>query len=248
MTAFAAQTGIAATASRVGVAVRAEALSKEMDGRSILHELEFEITAGSYVSLIGANGAGKTTLLHLLAMLTTASSGQLHLFGEPVRRNVAALRARIGLIGHQAMVYRDLSAWENLMFFGRLYGLKQPAKRATELLQMVQLADRAEDAPKTFSRGMLQRLAIARALMHDPDLLLADEPFSGLDVPSVTQLEGLLAQLHAAGKTIVLTNHDIAQSLRLAERVIVMRRGRIVRDQPTRHSDVAVITRELSQT
>jgi heme exporter protein A len=143
------------------------------------------------------------------------------------------LRAKIGLIAHTSMLYRDLSAKENLLFFAKLYEVKEPEDRVVRMLRMVGLTDRANDPVKNFSRGMTQRASIARALLHDPELILADEPFAGLDAPSTTALEGLLSRLNAVGKTIVLVNHDIEQTLRLAERAIVLRQGKIALDQPT---------------
>src|SRR5690606_28172389 len=142
----------------------------------------------------------------------------------------ATLRARIGMIGHQPMLYRDLSAHENLVFFGKLYGVADPAGRAAALLQRGGLADRAGDPVRSFSRGMTQRLAIARALVHDPQLLLADEPFAGLDVPSTRDVEQFLLQLVAEGRTVIFSNHAVPQSLALAQRVVVLRRGRVVLD------------------
>jgi heme exporter protein A len=144
-----------------------------------------------------------------------------------------ALRQRIGLIGHQPMLYRDLSADENLSFFAKLYGIANPDAKVAQMLQVTGLGDRAGEPVRNFSRGMVQRVAIARALLHDPELLLADEPFDGLDAPSADSLERLLAELGETGKTIVLVNHDIEQSLRLADRAIVLRGGRVVVDQPT---------------
>jgi ABC-type multidrug transport system ATPase subunit len=132
------------------------------------------------------------------------------------------------------MLYRDLSARENLEFFGRLYGIPDPRGRAEELLDAVGLLDRADDPVRGYSRGMTQRAAIARALVHDPSLLLADEPFDGLDAPSAAALEQLLSDLHADGRTLILANHDIIQSLRLARRAIVLNRGRVVVDEPSR--------------
>lgn len=227
-------------------AVRATGLCKLMDDRPVLSDIDLEITPGSYVGLLGANGAGKSTLLKILATLLPATSGELQLFGQTVSRSSVAIRAKIGLIGHQPMLYRDLTLRENLMFFGRLYGLRNVVERSDELLEVVSLADRANDAVRTFSRGMTQRASIARALMHAPELLLADEPFAGLDAPSTVVLEGLLNRLHSAGKTIVLVNHDIAQTLSVAGRVIVLRAGRLAIDRPARHLDAATVLREVS--
>lgn len=222
-----------ATPAAAPAAIAARGLRKVIDERPILHDLALDIPRGAFVALLGANGAGKSTLLKLLATLTTPTAGELTLLGLPVKSNAAKVRGRIGLIGHQSMLYHDLSARENLVFFGKLYGIKNPAARADHLLDSLGLLHRANDPVKAFSRGMTQRVAIARALVHDPELVLADEPFAGLDAPSAAVLESVLAQLHRAGKTIVLANHDIAQSLRLSRHAVVLRRGRKVIDAPS---------------
>jgi ABC-type multidrug transport system ATPase subunit len=226
-------------------AVLADALGKEIDDRSILRQISFRIEPGEFIALLGANGAGKSTLLKLLATLTSASEGQLRLFGREAGPSVAAVRDRLGMIGHGAMLYRDLTLRENLVFFGRLYGVKSAGDRAEELLERVGLAHRADDAVKTLSRGMMQRVSIARAVMHDPALLLADEPFAGLDAPSSRIVEQMLAGLHDAGKTVILANHDIGQSLRLAQRALVLRRGRLVIDSPSDELDVERVLEEV---
>ncbi len=234
-----------AVADTVSPAVRMRGLSKRYDERWVLRDITLDVPTGSYLALLGANGAGKSTLLHTLAMLSPATRGELSLFGESATRPSPTLRARLGMIGHQPMLYRDLSAVENLVFFGKLYGVSRPKQRAIDMLERVGLADRAQSVVKTFSRGMVQRLSIARALMHAPELLLADEPFSGLDVPSVQAVSALLAELHADGKTVILTNHDVRQSLELAQRVVVLGRGRVVSDRPVRDADVDDVTREV---
>lgn len=220
------------------LAVKASGVGKSIDQRAILHGIELAIARGEFVALLGANGAGKSTLLKMLSTLTTPTSGTLELLGIATSHAAAKVRAKIGLIGHQSMLYHDLSARENLEFFGKLYGVAAPRARARELLGTLGLAERAGDPVKAFSRGMAQRVSIARALMHDPDLLLADEPFAGLDAPSTAMLERVLTALHASGKTIVLANHDIAQSLRLSQRAIVLRRGEKVIDAPACELDV----------
>jgi heme exporter protein A len=208
-------------------------LSKSIDDRPILRNLALAIEPGQFLAVLGANGTGKSTLLKILSTLMPPSSGELRLFGERAAATSVALRRRIGLIGHQSMLYRDLSAAENLAFFAKLYGVADAPARARQMLDMIGLSARGDDPVKNFSRGMVQRVAIARALLHDPDLLLADEPFDGLDAPSVESLERLLGQLNEAGKTIVMANHDIEQSLNIADHAIVLRGGRIVLDQPT---------------
>ncbi len=224
----------------------ADHLGKTIDDRRILHRLSFEVPAGGFITLLGANGAGKTTLLRVLATLVPRSHGELKLFGTSVGTDTPHIRGRIGLIGHAPMLYRDLTARENLIFFARLYRVPNPGARADELLRYIKLHTRANDAVKTFSRGMVQRVAIARALLHDPELLLADEPFAGLDAPSTALLERMLRTLQGEGKTIVLANHDLRQSLELADRAIVLRRGHIIIDQPTAQLDVAAVLSEVS--
>lgn len=214
-------------ASAAAPIVQAEGLSKVIDERPILNGLSFEIAPGTLVALLGANGAGKSTLLKIIGTLTPPTDGVLKLFGRETRHDDPGVRSRLGMIAHGAMLYRDLTARENLLFFGRLYDVSAVEARAEELLDMVNLVSRADDAVKTFSRGMTQRLSIARALMHDPDLLLADEPFSGLDAPSRATLEQLLTDIRNQGKSIILANHDVTQSVMLADRVIVLRRGGI---------------------
>ena len=226
-------------------AIAASDLYKSMDDRPILRAINLQVARGEFVALLGANGAGKSTLLKILATLSGPDGGELSLFGQSVRDNPISLRARIGLIGHQAMLYRDLSARENLELFGKLYGVRAAGQRAAQMLETVGLSDRADDPVKAFSRGMMQRVAIARALMHDPELILADEPFSGLDNPSCQTVERLLHMLHQDGRTIVLVNHDIPQSLQLAQRVVVLHQGQMVLDQSCSKVDAAMVLAEV---
>jgi ABC-type multidrug transport system ATPase subunit len=212
--------------------IQTSRLSKLIDDRSVLRDLDLRIDSGEYVGILGANGAGKSTLLKILATLMPPTSGDLALFGKKVTRDSTSVRAQIGMIGHQSMLYRDLTARENLVFFAKLYGIESPEDRAIRLLDVVGMRDRANDPVKSYSRGMTQRVAIARALLPDPQLILADEPFDGLDAPSANSLEQLLSDLNLAGKTIVLVNHDIEQTLRIAERALVLREGRVALDQP----------------
>jgi heme exporter protein A len=207
-------------------------LTKSIDERLVLRQIDLEIESGAYIALLGANGAGKSTLLKIIATLIPLTSGEVNLFGLPLTGNGVELRNRIGFISHASMLYRDLTAKENLEFYAKLYGLENPQARARQMLEMAGLWNRANDPVKSFSRGMVQRAAIARALLHDPQLVLADEPFSGLDAPSIESLEQLFADLNSAGKTIILVNHGIEQCLRLAERAVILRGGRVVVNEP----------------
>lgn len=235
-------------ASDSSTAVRTCRLSVRLDDRPILHDINLDIPAGRTVALLGANGAGKTSLLRILAALTPASKGELFLFGHRTDPTTTKMRSRIGIIAHQPMLYRDLSARENLEFFGKLYAVGNPCARSAEVLKLVGLSHRADEPVKKLSRGMTRRVAIARALMHDPALLLGDEPFDGLDAPSGRTLEALLGRLGADGKTVIFSNHNISQSLALADTAIVLRYGRVVLDQPTGELDVDTITRETAGT
>lgn len=226
--------------------VAAAELCLSIDETPILQDVSFEIPRGASVALLGANGAGKSSLLRVFATLTPPSGGRLELFGQAVRDHAAAVRARTGVIAHQPMLYRDLTVRENLEFFARLYGVAAPARRAVEMLELVGLAHRADQAVKALSRGMTHRVAIARSLVHGPDLLLADEPFDGLDVPSVGALQTVLTHLHEEGGTLIVANHDIAQSLALADRVVVLRCGRVVVDAPAGGLTAADVLAEVA--
>ena len=219
-------------------AVHARAIGRAVSGRRILREVSFEIAPASFVSLLGPNGAGKSTLIHIVSSLLPPTEGGLSIFGLDPRHAAPEARAKIGVIGHSTMLYRDLSALENLSFFGSLYGVPDPRERALELLGLVGLLERANDQVKTLSRGMTQRVAIARALMHDPELLLAD-------VPCTRMLSEILLDLHASGKTVVLATHDVGQCLALSQRALVLRAGRLVIDELTGALDEATVVEEL---
>ncbi|MCC6679654.1 MAG: ABC transporter ATP-binding protein, partial [Phycisphaeraceae bacterium] len=231
--------------ARASHIVRALGLTRRFDERAVLNGVSFELKEGEYLCLLGANGAGKSTLLNILATLNSPDEGQLYLFDRLVRRGDAQLRRHLGMIAHQAMLYRDLSAIENLRLFARLYGIAHVEDRCRQMLDMVKLADRADDPVRAFSRGMIQRLSIARAMVHDPKLLLADEPFTGLDLRSTRIVEQLLAQWNAVGKTLVLVNHDIDQSLALSNRVIVLRAGKLAMDASTAQVDRDTVEQEV---
>ena len=229
-------------------AVSGDGLCVEIDGRHILDKISLDIPCGQAVALMGANGAGKSTLLRVLATLTPPSEGELRLFGQLIGPAAAAVRSRIGIISHQPMLYRDLSIRENLEFFGRLYDAASPRARATEMLALVGLTNRAGDAVKTLSRGMVQRAAIARAMMHDPGMLLADEPFDGLDAPSARSLETLINRLRGQGRTLIMANHDVVRSLALTDRAVVLRRGRVVMDRPSADLTSQEVLEEIART
>jgi heme ABC exporter ATP-binding subunit CcmA len=184
-----------------------------------------EATAGSCLALIGRNGAGKTTLLRTIAGFSRPGKGEIRIFGH-LPRNTGA-RRRIGFIGHGISVYDELSAVENLMLFGKLYGLPDPKGSALEWLERTGLERVKNGLVREFSRGMRQRLAVARAFIHEPSVLLLDEPFTALDDKAISVLQRLLREALAAGKTIVMSTHQLREALELASHVALMIRGQV---------------------
>ena len=178
--------------------------------------------------LVGPNGAGKTTLLRLLATLARPTSGEVRVGGWLLPQSADRVRSHLGFVSHQPLLYADLTAEENLRFFARMYALQDAAARIGEALDLVGLAKRRGDLVGSFSRGMQQRLTIARATLHRPDVLLLDEPYTGLDQDAVAMLDEVLRSVASAGRTIVMTTHNLARGLRNSNRVAVLSRGRIV--------------------
>jgi heme exporter protein A len=191
----------------------------------VLIDLTLRVGGGEAVAIFGPNGAGKSTLLRLCATLHRPTSGTLRLFGSDDPG--PAVRRRIGVVAHQSLCYPDLTARENLIFFGRAYGIAAPEQVADAWLARVALEDVANRPVRIFSRGMEQRLALARALLHAPDLLLLDEPWTGLDTTAGDLLAAQLAALRREGRTILTATHDVGRGLAIADRVLVLHRGRI---------------------
>ena len=210
------------------VPVRAEGLTRSYAGVPVLAGVDLTVRAGDAVALLGANGAGKTTLLRVLALLLRPGGGRLSLFGVDARLAPPALRRRIGYVAHESLCYADLTAAENLAFYARLFDVPDATARIAELLAWAGLEAAARRPVRVYSRGMAQRLALARALLHGPDLLLLDEPFTGLDAEAVAALQERLAALRAAGHAILLTTHDPERAAPVATRLAVLHRGRIV--------------------
>jgi heme exporter protein A len=212
------------------VALRGTAVAKRFGRVAALRGIDFEIAAGEAVAILGANGAGKSTLLRILAGLSRASGGAfeaLNLTDGSIPLPREALRGEVGYVGHATLLYGELSARENLLFAARLAGSEPSAEQIDELLDTVGLADVATRRAGTFSRGMSQRLAIARAVVHDPSVLLLDEPFTGLDEASAERLSAQLARLRAGGRTLVVVTHDPRRAVELADRALILHRGEI---------------------
>ena len=205
--------------------IEAENLRKTFAWTPVLEGVSCRVGAGEALGLFGPNGAGKTTFLRLLATLLRPSGGTLRLFDRAPHDS--AVRRRLGFLGHESFLYPDLTPVENLTFYGRAYNLSDLGVRIATALEQVGLRDWGNTPVRMFSRGMEQRLALARTLLHEPDLLLLDEPYTGLDSRGVTTLQTTLARAKGQGKTIVLTTHDFALGLELCDRALILNRGRI---------------------
>jgi heme ABC exporter ATP-binding subunit CcmA len=206
-------------------------VSRHFGRRRALANISFTASAGDIVGLLGPNGAGKSTLIMMLATLAPPSKGEIRYGGETAKLLGPALRDRIGLLAHDLYLYPELSARQNLTFFAELYGL-EPRPLVEQALEAAGLADRADDAVAGFSRGMRQRLALERSLLHGPRLVLFDEPFTGLDDHAVGIISDRLRRLAAAGAIVVLATHDLDVADALVTRVALVRGGRLLSDEP----------------
>jgi heme exporter protein A len=202
-------------------------LVKNFGVNAVLRGIDLHVQPGEFVTLVGSNGAGKTTLMRIVATLLKPTGGQVQIGGWPLPGHAEKVRRHIGLVSHHALLYGDLTAAENLDFYGRLYQLDNREERVMKALQTVGLAARQRDPVRTFSRGMLQRLTIARATLHEPDVLLLDEPYTGLDQDATRLLDELLQQEADRGRTIFLITHDLARGLDLCQRIAILERGKI---------------------
>jgi heme exporter protein A len=195
--------------------------------RRALHKVSLRIDAGELIAVLGPNGAGKSTLLAIMSTLLQPTAGQVR-YDDYTSAAGAALRARIGMLGHDLYLYPELSPAENLRFFAGLYNLSDVAQRIASALERAGLSDRRDDPVAGFSRGMRQRLALERALLHDPRLVLLDEPFTGLDDAATDALAGRLQELRAAGCLILVITHDLDTIEGIADRALMLQRGRLL--------------------
>jgi heme exporter protein A len=200
-------------------------VSRNYGRRRALNRVSFRCEAGEIVALLGPNGAGKSTLLSIAATLVDPSDGRVEYGGRVSDR---AFRRRIGLLAHDLYIYPELSAAENLHFFASLYGIQEPARRVAAALERARLDDRRDDPVLGFSRGMRQRLALERALLHDPRLVLFDEPFTGLDDASSADLVARLRELRQRGCIVLVATHDLETVDGLADRALMLRDGRLI--------------------
>lgn len=229
-----------------GALLTAAALARSYGPHRVLRGVDLTLNAGETLMVAGANGAGKTTLLRILAGLMRPAAGEVRVCGRRLTHSDPDARRPIGLVSHQSLLYDDLTLTENLAFAARLHGLRAPRDAALAALADVALTAQAGLTPRQLSRGMLQRAAIARALIHQPSLLLLDEPFTGLDAAASERLRGLLAERASAGRALVIVTHQLAEAWDLASRVAVLAGGKLVLDEPRRGDVAAFLPRYLA--
>jgi ABC-type multidrug transport system ATPase subunit len=219
-------------------------VARGFGGRAVLKCVDFSARPGEVVCLCGLNGAGKSTMLRIVCGLLQPDAGAVRLCGLDPSASPEAAAGAIGLISHKSMVYPDLTVMENMVFFAELYGLRNPRARAQELLEAFELSNFRREMTAVLSRGMLQRLSIARALVNRPAVLLADEPFTGLDLRASGGLVLELGRFSAGGGTVLMTTHELGPAVECCGRVAVLDGGRIIFDSPIEDVDIEAFRRD----
>lgn len=228
-------------------ALEARAVEKWYGAQPAVRGIDFRMARGEFLTVFGPNGAGKTTLLRLLAGSLRPTRGEIRIGGEPLDYDDADWRGRIGVLSHQTFLYGQLTAEENLRFHGRLFAVEGLPERIEAGLRQVGLWDRRHDRARQLSRGMQQRLALARTLLHDPEIVLLDEPYTGLDPHAAAMLRHVLEQLRDGRRTVLLVTHNLSQGLDLADRVAVQVAGRWVSNEPRAAIDPTVFERVYTE-
>jgi heme exporter protein A len=233
---------MSSAASATPSVVDVHELTRSFGRRRALAGVSFTLHAGECLALFGPNGAGKTTLLRVLAGLLSPTSGSANVSGIELPGD-AAVRGKVGLISHHTMLYEALTARENVSFAARLYGSEDVREAVDDSLRRMSMLERADAPVRSLSRGMQQRVSIARAMVHGPQLVLADEPYSGLDESGARALTELLQDLRSSGTAIIIVTHNLPEGLALASSVAVMARGRFARYDHRSNVDVATYAR-----
>jgi len=220
-------------------AIRAQGLTKSFGHHDALNGVDLEIGYGESVVIFGPNGAGKTTLIKILATIMNPSAGRLMIDGLELKNDAEEIRRRIGLLSHQSFLYNNLTAYENLEFGCRIYDVPRARERIKEVVAMLGMTSRLHDRVGTFSRGMRQRVSIARSILHKPTIMLLDEPETGLDQQGIAMLWQALKTEEKDKRTIIQTTHSLERGLELCERCLILARGKIVYQRSTAALDLA---------
>ena len=205
-------------------------LTKQADNKLILRGIDLSIKKGETVAILGPNGAGKSTLLKVLATLIKPTSGLVKINGLDLKKDHIEIKKTLGYLPHSSLLYDHYSPLENLVFFGNIYGVKNVEEKAIQLVKEVGLSFFLNEPVKNFSRGMIQRIAIARAIVHDPEVLLLDEPHTGLDQGAITILNNVILSMKDRGATTLMVTHDFKQAAEICDRIIIVKNGKIVDD------------------
>jgi heme exporter protein A len=205
-------------------------LTKQADNKLILRGIDLSIKKGETVAILGPNGAGKSTLLKVLATLIKPTSGLVKINGLDLKKDHIEIKKTLGYLPHSSLLYDHYSPLENLVFFGNIYGVKNVEEKAIQLVKEVGLSFFLNEPVKNFSRGMIQRIAIARAIVHDPEVLLLDEPHTGLDQGAITILNNVILSMKDKGATTLMVTHDFKQAAEICDRIIIVKNGKIVDD------------------
>lgn len=220
-----------------GNAIEVKRLTKTYGEQYALRGIDLSVKWGDFLAIFGPNGAGKTTLLKVLATIAKPSSGDVSVAGFDLSEDGVKVRQLIGVVSHQTLLYDDLSAYENLRFYGKMYEVSDLKNRISQLVAQVGLESRLHDPVRTLSRGMQQRLAIARALIHDPPILILDEPGTGLDQHASAMLANVIATTLTGQRTVIMTTHSLEQGAALGNRIMIMANGKIVYEE-SKPSDI----------
>jgi heme exporter protein A len=210
--------------------IETKQLIKRVGDKVILRGVNLSIKQGQSVAILGPNGAGKSTILKVIATLIKPSSGEVLINNKEIKKHALEVKSLIGYLPHASLLYDHFTPLENLVLFGKLYGVKNGEKRAKELIEKVGLSFFLHEPVKSFSRGMIQRVAIARAIIHDPRILLLDEPHTGLDQQAIAILNKVILEMKAQGTTTVMVTHDFKQAAEICDRIIIIKNGRIADD------------------
>lgn len=229
-------------------ALEVQALTKTFGNNRALRGINLQVAYGDFLIIFGPNGAGKTTLLKILATIMKPSSGEVRIGGLDLKKDAEEIRRRIGVVSHQTFLYNNLTARENLEFYSRMYDVAEAKQRIHEVVNTVGMATRLNDRISTLSRGMQQRFSIARALLHNPDIMFLDEPETGLDQEALPMLWQALQNEGQGKRTIVMATHNLERGLELGNRLVILSGGKIVHEQTGSGSDLSTLRKVYEET